>query len=154
MTKVLDVRVGGHIDINSLFTTVITSRFLWIRTNICRLLESLLLPVTEKTKPWKGSTTRVIQSVSEIHIITVVKACSTLFVAGQLWQNLISMQATWNSIHKVKNELVYRYFTLYSSCIMITNQKFKNQHMHCILTPTYVSASTSHLQGGQSSTYF
>jgi hypothetical protein len=35
---------------------------------------------------------------------------------------------------------------------MITNQKFKKQQMHYILTsksnaPTYVSASTSHLQG-------
>jgi hypothetical protein len=35
---------------------------------------------------------------------------------------------------------------------IISNQKFKNQHMHCILTskliiPTHVSASTSHLQG-------
>jgi hypothetical protein len=43
-------------------------------------------------------------------------------------------------------------FTLYSPCISITNQKSKNQHMHCILTsksitPTYVSTSRSHLQG-------
>ena len=35
---------------------------------------------------------------------------------------------------------------------LTSNQKFKNQHMHCIvtsksITPTYVSASTSHLQG-------
>ena len=51
-----------------------------VRTNICRLLEFLLLPVTKKIKFWKGSTGRVIRSLSQMHIVTVVQACTTLFV--------------------------------------------------------------------------
>ena len=54
----------------------------------------------------------------------------------------------------VPNEISMQSFKLYSPCIMITNQRFKNQHMHYILTsnsvaPTHVSASTSHLQGAK-----
>jgi hypothetical protein len=81
MRNFLPKHVNGYIIVDSLFTTVITSWFLWIRTNICRLLEFLLLPVTEKIKSWKGSTGRVIQSVSQMHIITVVQTSTSLFVA-------------------------------------------------------------------------
>jgi len=50
MRNFLDKHVSGYIIVDSLFTTVITSWLLCIRTNICRLLEFLLLPVTEKMK--------------------------------------------------------------------------------------------------------
>ena len=80
MRNFLEKHVSGYIIVDSLFTTVITSWFLRIRRSICRLLEFLLLPVTEKIKSWKGNTGRVIQSVSQMHIISVVQACTTLFV--------------------------------------------------------------------------